>query len=291
MKKTLLLLFIIPALFVQGQNKKNENKIPAVVVGTFHFAYPNLDVIKVEKKDQIDILSKGRQMEIESIVQNLKRFKPTIIAIEAKTWTQSRIDSEYSAYIRNLFPLPKGEQYQIGFRLAKLLGRPKVYAIDTWGNIDYFMTTTDDRNFSVREERKQQMAKFDAFEDSLLKAGALEIQKIQKTGTEKYLSLQQILTAINEPEKLKRDHSTYFGQRFQFEAEAYDYTGADWVALTWYSRNLRIFRNIQRISNNPHDRILIIFGSGHAFLLNQLLNESLNYKAVSPLPYIKNIKE
>lgn len=287
LKKFIVFFFILPVLIVSGQDI-NDQKNPVMVLGTFHFSYPNLDMIKTEKKDQIDVMTAERQKEILAMVEQLKKFKPTKVALEIKTSAQSRIDSQYNAYLEGTFTLPKDEGYQVGFRLAKALGHKKVYCIDEWGNIDYFFSTTDGKNFNVRTEREQQMNKYDAFEDSLLKSGYFEKKKLKMTQQAGYMSLQQVLAGINKPGNLKADHAGYFDLKFRFEATPYDYTGADWVALTWYSRNLRIFRNIQRITEGTGDRIFVLYGAGHAYLLNQFVVESGNYKLESPLPYLKN---
>lgn len=256
-----------------------------MVLGTFHFAYPNFDVVKTNKKDQIDVSTKERQAEIQAIVDRLKKFKPTKVAIEVKTWEQSRIDNQYAAYLKDSFELSVDERHQIGFRLAKQLGHTKIYCIDAWGNIDYFFTTTNNSNFSMREEQKEQLARYDAIEDSLVKVGAFPSLKSQ--GIDASKTLPQILTRMNAPSWQKDGHSRYFGPRFQIEATEFDYTGTDWVTFTWYSRNLRIFRNIQRMTTSPNDRILAVYGAGHAYLLNQFLSESANHSVVSPLPYLK----
>lgn len=286
--KTLALLFLLLAAGAAfAQPAADTGKVAVMTLGTFHFAYPNLDVIKTEKKDQLDILSAERQREVEQLVHGLALFKPTKIAIEVPVQAQARIDKEYALYLKDSFALPKGEHYQVGFRLARLLGHPKLYCIDAWGNIDYFITSSGDNNFTVREERKRQMERFEAFTDSVVKAGALERQKLQAKSAASYQTLPQILAAMNTPEALRRDHSTYFGARFQFEAEPYDYTGTDWLALTWYSRNLRIFRNVLRLTDSKADRLLLIYGAGHAYLLHQFFSESLTHRPVSPLPYLK----
>lgn len=284
MKRSLILLCCLITLSLNAQDK--TGKIEVMVLGTFHFSYPNLDVIKTDKADQVDVMSTKRQLEIEALVNALKKFRPTKIAIEVKTDAQPRIDKEYASYLNDSFPLPKDEQYQVGFRLAKQLGLPKLYCIDAWGNIDYFFTTKDQVNYEVREERIPQLNGYDALEDSLVKAGALEHQSLQKKMPAHQQTLTQILASINTPANLEQDHSGYFGKRFLYEAEPFDYTGTDWVALTWYSRNLRIFRNILRMDASPADRILVIYGSGHAYLLNQFLNESLTHQALSPMPYL-----
>ncbi len=54
------------------------------------------------------------------------------------------------------------------------------------------------------------------------------------------------------------------------------YVGTDVVA-EWYSRNLRIFTNIDRIVE-PQDRILIIFGAGHKDILEDLIKDRVDWE-------------
>lgn len=287
MRTFFLFLCLLMMTAANTQNPPVDPEVPVMVLGTFHFAYPNLDVVKTDKKDQIDVLSPQRQAEIEALVERLKAFAPTRIAIETMTAQQARIDSQYQAYLNGSFALPKGEEYQIGFRLAKALGHTKVYCTDVYGNIDYFVQADGKGGYAPRAERQRQLEGYGMLQDSLARVPAAVQQNKTRTEASRYQTIAQILASMNEPAAQLRDHSGYLGQRFRYEADPYDYTGADWVALTWYSRNLRIFRNLQRIPSSGKDRILAIYGAGHAYLLNQFLNESPDYKAVSPLPYLQ----
>ena len=56
--------------------------------------------------------------------------------------------------------------------------------------------------------------------------------------------------------------------------------GADILSIWWYNRNLRIFRKLQEITENTNDRILVIFGNGHAEILRQLLESSPEYEFI-----------
>ena len=56
--------------------------------------------------------------------------------------------------------------------------------------------------------------------------------------------------------------------------------GADILAMDWYDRNLRIFRNLQNIDAKPNDRILVLFISGHIAILDQLLASSPEYQYI-----------
>ena len=68
-----------------------------------------------------------------------------------------------------------------------------------------------------------------------------------------------------------------------------EYVGANYVSW-WYRRNLTIFDNIIRITDAPSDRIVVIYGAGHAKLLTQFAQESGFYKVDNPLKYLGNQK-
>ena len=121
MKKIFLSLLLSLTVFlvsVSGQTQRAE----VLTLGTFHFNFPNLDVVKIDESDQIDVLDPRHQAEIEEIVDRLAKFKPTIIAIELSTHYQSAIDSLYNNYLAGKHDLNRGETQQIGFRLGKKLG-------------------------------------------------------------------------------------------------------------------------------------------------------------------------
>lgn len=87
-----LILFSLQTLIVFGQTKNEikppsaffpKEKVKVLVVGTFHFDYPNLDVNKTEDNDKIDVLTEPKKSEVTELVNYIKKFNPTKIAIEA----------------------------------------------------------------------------------------------------------------------------------------------------------------------------------------------------------------
>jgi len=78
---------------------------------------------------------------------------------------------------------------------------------------------------------------------------------------------------INSKETHQYDYGAYLVGDFKLDT----YRGADVLSVFWYNRNLRIFRNIQRITESTEDRIIIIIGNGHAAILRQLLESSPEY--------------
>ena len=43
---------------------------------------------------------------------------------------------------------------------------------------------------------------------------------------------------------------------------------ANWVGA-WYARNLYILNNLTALAKQPQDRVIVIYGAGHGFLLDQ----------------------
>ncbi len=254
-----------------------------MLLGTFHFAYPNLDVVKTEKTDQLDITSPESQRDIARITSQMAKYKPTKIAVEVMAGKQTKLDSLYQAYLQGRYELGVNEEYQLGFRLAKQLGHTRVYAIDTWGNLDAYQKpgTTE---FEVRDELKERMEKFWTYMQSTSLARA-EAAKKQAGDTPR--SLYKTIQSMNQPEAIRKSHEHYFREAFQYEEQEHDYTGVDWYSATWFNRNLRIFRNIQRITESPSDRILVIYGAGHLALLQQAVESSPSHELVPAYKYFK----
>lgn len=261
-----------------------QERTKVTILGTFHFAYPELDRIKTTSKDKIDFNDPKRLSEVNDLVDKLAKFKPTIIALEIKTWDQAKTDSLYNLYLEGKYSLPVNESYMVGFQLAKKLGLKNVHCIDAWGNIDAYFTGDGKNQFDPRPDKVNFMQKLEAFSDSLLKA-----KPVQETsgGKEKpYLTITEILRQLNQPEKIKNDHAQYFKNLFLFEEKEGDYAGVDWISSSWFNRNLRIFRNIQKLTENPDDKILVIYGSGHLGLLSQYISDSPGHILVPVLDYL-----
>lgn len=278
MRKFLVLLgvvFIIYNTFGQVNDIPPQTKI--MTLGVFHFAYPNLDAVKTDKESQVSVLEELYQSEIAAISKAIEEFKPTIIAIEVTPDKQYEIDSLYSLYKSNKFKLGKSEIYQLGFRLGKNLNLNKIYCVNDWGkHYDNILELFKDSTRAT---------KFDEYylhsQDS--------IYKIQ-SASKKVSSIITELSELNDPNLIKERLSIYLLNPFKYEEKPGDFIGVDFEAGRWFSRNLRIFRNIQRIPHSTNDRILLIIGREHLNLLNLFFETSKEFEFVSPLPYLESIR-
>lgn len=83
-----------------------------------------------------------------------------------------------------------------------------------------------------------------------------------------------------------KDLGDYLIGVFKYETNDKEYFGVDFTTGWWYNRNLRIFRNIQRINAKPTDRILVIYGAGHLNILNTLFDCCPEFKLIKASRYL-----
>ncbi len=275
-KFTFLLCSLLLAHTGFGQPAEPLPQVPVMTVGAFHFSYPNLDVVQTRPEDQISVLDERYQSEIVAISMAILEFGPTIIAIEQPPGRQARIDSLYLQYMADHFPLPTGEQYQLGFRIGRMAGVDKIWCIDDRGKpYDNIQAIFED------DERASR------FNDYFLRVRQdLGFQDTQP----KVTSIIDELSKLNQPDQIKDNLAFYLYHPFRYEEEEGDFTGVDFETGRWFNRNLRIFRNMQRIPRGPDDRILLIVGAGHLNLLNPFFDASWEFELVSPLPYLEKAR-
>lgn len=248
-----------------------KTKPTLVVLGTYHMGTPGNNVIN-GKVD--DISTSERQQQIVELVEMLKKFKPTKIAVECDIEDDAKTQEIYDKYLAGKYELTKNETNQIGFRLAKDAGHKKVYCVD-WGIFP------DDPLYNYGK-----YAAKDAELDKFLKGVFQKIKKRIDAENERLfkLAVTDQLILLNQPDRIEQDHQDYFDlMRIGRGAE---YVGANYLSW-WYGRNMKILTNIIRMTDSPNDRILVIYGAGHNKLLNQLAKESDFYNVESPLKYLK----
>ncbi len=268
-------VFISGIALGQASNHPPQTKI--MTLGVFHFAYPNLDAVKTEDKDKISVLEEPYQSEIIAIAKAIGDFKPTIIAVEITPDQQFRIDSLYSLYRNGNFSLGKSEVYQLGFRVGKSQNLPAIYCVNDWG-----------KQYENIEKLLNDSARTAKFEEYYLHSPD-SIYKIA-SANKRVSNIVRELIKLNNPTEIKERLSVYLLNPFKYEEQPGDFAGVDFETGRWFSRNLRIFRNIQRIPHSSDDRILLIIGREHLNLLNLFFDVSKEFELVSPLPYLERAR-
>ncbi|MEM7127702.1 MAG: DUF5694 domain-containing protein [Chloroflexota bacterium] len=277
----------------------NSIKTQVLLLGVFHFKDSGLDAYKPQH--DIDILSPQRQQEVNEVVERLAGFQPTKIAIERRKPFQEQTDNQYNDYRNGNFELPGAEHYQLGFRMAARFNHDTVYCTDAWNR--YFEPPVDleaicgSRNGEELNQYLTEELSFDAFGDLQSyadKHGQGEIipqyydgiiQQAKLNDQAKMdRTLRETLLLMNREERIWQSHGEYFNGPFRI-GKGNEYPGVDYV-MSWYTRNLRIFANIQRITESVDDRILVIFGAGHVPILRHCVIAAHEYDLVEVSEYL-----
>ncbi|MEO0733260.1 MAG: DUF5694 domain-containing protein [Bacteroidota bacterium] len=247
----------------------NGDPLPKVMLlGSFHFDYPNLDSHKTAAEDQVDVKDAKRAAELRELLDYVARFRPTKIVVERRAG--SKINDAYRKYLASEdYELPKSEIYQIGFRLGKR------FNVDTLILGDAF---TFSNSLYWHDDSTLLRPMLDSiFEDGIEYEGT-EIDKRywklydHEDKLESEASLMDIFRYMNDPHRIRRGHGHYLEFNSDLEVDA--------LAIWWYSRNLRIYRNIQQSTTSPDDRILVLFGAGHLGILRQQFESSPKYELI-----------
>jgi uncharacterized protein DUF5694 len=241
----LLWLLVVPIASSPQSNARAE----ILVLGTYHMANPGRDIHNMPADD---VLSPKRQQEIAQLIDVLKRFHPTKIAIEADVSGQ-RAAREYSEYVSGKYALSRNEIDQIGYRLAKELGHRTIFPVDVDGDFPYLRVL----NYAKANGLKE---KFD-----VLQAATGARVKAQSDFLRTH-SVLEALEYMNSDSLVTKDLASYFA--FVPYGEPFEYAGPDLLAA-WYQRNIRIYHNILKLVESPNDRILVIYGAGHLGWLRQ----------------------
>ncbi|WP_210148314.1 DUF5694 domain-containing protein [Chryseobacterium scophthalmum] len=273
MKTSILIVLMTVSTFLFGQNKPSEYfpdpKTKVLVVGSFHFDYPNQDAHKTGKKDQVDVLEPKTAAEVTDLIKYIKKFKPTKIAIEA--WPNWKANEKLKEYKEGKHRDQRDERYQLAMRLATELKLNELYSIDAnsvlddltekFGKTDsvYFKDLLKDYDFLNDDRISQQYTTF-----------------IKNTERKNFKSILDMFKYMNSKEYHQYEYGAYLTGDFKLR----EHDGADLLALYWYNRNLRMFRKIQEIPKNAEDRILVIAGNGHATVFRQLFTISPEYDYV-----------
>ncbi|VXC50811.1 MULTISPECIES: DUF5694 domain-containing protein [Chryseobacterium] len=273
MKTSILIVLMTVSTFLFGQKKPSEYfpdpKTKVLVVGSFHFDYPNQDAHKTEKKDQVDVLEPKTATEVTDLINYIKKFKPTKIAIEA--WPDWKANEKLKEYKEGKHRDQRDERYQLAMRLATELKINELYSIDAnsvlddltekFGKTDsvYFKNILKDYDFLNDDRISKQYNTF-----------------IKNTERKNFKSILDMFKYMNSKEYHQYEYGAYLTGDFKLR----EHDGADLLALYWYNRNLRMFRKIQEIPKNSEDRILVIAGNGHATVFRQLFTISPEYDYV-----------
>lgn len=270
MKNFLYIILLCLSAWATAQKKPSDYfqnpRTKVMVVGTFHFDYPNLDAHKIKKEDQVDVLAPKTSKEVTDLVDYIKKFKPTKIAIEA--WPNWNANQKLKEYKEGKLQDKRDERYQLAMRIANELKLDELFSIDAGSILSDLMKQfgkTDSLYFQKLTEG------YDYKSDDPVTQLYTNLYKSAEP--KNFKSLLDTFHYMNSKEFHQYGYGAYLSGDFKLR----QYDGADILALNWYDRNLRMFRNIQNIPHSNEDKILVIVGNGHAAVLRQFFTFSAEY--------------
>lgn len=218
-----------------------------------------------------DIFSERRQKEIEQILDKIKQYKPTKIAVEIERKKGELLNQQYMAYLNQQKQLTQNEVHQIAFRLAKQLEHQKLYAVDWMEQGVSTRGCGECITYLIEKEPKlyKEISQYEC-----------EAIKLEQNIT--ILDVYQWINSAEYEEMTKAYYTNY--ARIGINN---DYYGLGWLNW-WYQRNLTIFANISElVIQDSDERILLLIGAAHKGILSQLLTDSRLFEVVDVLEYLQ----
>ncbi|MCE5233609.1 MAG: DUF5694 domain-containing protein [Mizugakiibacter sp.] len=263
MRSWMLHALVVTLAAVALPARAAQADVEVMIVGTYHMANPGRDLHNAHADD---VLAPGRQRQLADVAAHLARFKPTRIAVE---WPADVAKARYAAYLDGTLGDSRNEVAQLGFRLAKLAGAREVDGIDVDGEFPFEAVDAyakahgqqailDDANAQVQGFVDAMQAKIDA-------------------GT-----VADVLRFLNDPARIAHDNA-FYRETLLIGAGAQQ-PGVD-LLTGWYKRNFAICANLVQRAH-AGDRVVVFYGSGHAFLLRQCVQEMPGYRLVEANDYL-----
>ena len=236
-----------------------QKPVEVMIVGSAHLANPGRDLHNLTVPD---VLTPAGQAQIAAIADVLIRFAPTKVAVEREADVAR---DRYARYLAGTLPVSRSEDVQIGFRLAKARGLDTVYGIDVEGDFPY-------EAVDAYAKAHGQTAILDAANDDIVAMLAAEQKIVDGKG------VAALYRYLNDPARIIRDNDFY--QQMLRVGGGAEQPGVE-LLTAWNHRNFLICANLIQAAK-PGDRILVIYGAGHAFLLRQCVQQTPGFHLVEP---------
>ena len=238
--------------------------VKVMIVGGFHMSNPGRDMHNLAVDD---VLTPKRQAEIAAVTDGLAAgFKPTAVAAE---WPADIASQRYAAFRAGTLAPSHNEVVQLGFRLAATMKLAEFHGIDVDGDFPYEAVETYAKahgQTAILDAANAQTATFTNRQQDLLAKG----------------TVGSVLRMLNDPSLIA--HGNDFYRSMLHVGGGTEQPGAE-LLTAWYHRNFLICANLIQMAR-PGDRIVVFYGSGHAFLLRQCVSETPGFELAEPNDYL-----
>lgn len=249
--------------------------VQIMILSVPHLDNPGRDVHNAS----IDpVTTPEKQAQLARIAEDLARFRPTAVAIERVAPDQATlIDPVFADYRPDWLLTRPDERVQIAYRLAALAGVERVYGIDEKdheGQPSYF----------PYGEMAQWVADNGRDEELRAMGGQTQAYLARMEARQRTETLGRLLLDVNTPgDPMTTNNAVTYYQFLRFGSG--DVLPGAELNGRWYTRNAKIFAKLMQAAR-PGDRIVVIFGAGHAYWLRHFASTTPGFELVEPGDYL-----
>lgn len=270
------LVFASIGTTAHAQTPPATPSVEVMVLGTYHFHNPGLDRHNIDAES---VLTPQRQQELDDLAATLATFRPTHVMVEMEAPAPDYQVPAFTQFTRRDLRQDPNEIVQIGFRLADRIGLAAVQGIDVQareGEEDYFPM---DRVRAAAAASGQ---------SAILETGDADVAAWAKrfSASQRHRSIADLLMEMNGPH-FPGGQQMY--DRLIPIANGEDLAGAH-LNARWYARNIRIFAKLAQITR-PGDRVVVVYGAGHAAWLRHFARSMHGYSDVDVTPYLAKARD
>lgn len=256
------------------KNEVAKPKKEILIIGTFHFANPKLDIAK---KNSFAILDYKTQNELTEIAQKIKEFNPTKIFVEWPYKQQTELDSVYHLYKKGLLPPDiKDEIHQLAFRTGKLLQLNKIDAID-YNDTDF---PFDKVMISLKKNNQKEL-------ENHIMGFIKQIETDFNSKLKESISLKEMIYYHNTKEFRKTGNQVY--DKILETGNHTDFIGA-YLTSEWNRRNLYMWSLIKKKTTNKDERVMLLLGASHIANIKNLIDDTADWKSVELIDVVNTKK-
>ncbi|WP_313893939.1 DUF5694 domain-containing protein [Psychrobacillus sp.] len=218
-----------------------------LLVGTFHF-------------EALQQVIEGKGEEVLEIVDFLSEYKPTKIAVEYERKEQQQLNDLYK---KQNGDYAINEIEQLGFRIARKLQHQEIFAVNWEGKL-----TQEDVisiNEAILSDYPNISDKFSTYSEKLTDI----ILNSNLLNTYKKINDEAL---VQETEKIYLSYVTVENNN--------EFIGVSYLNK-WIERELIIFKNVTEIAIDTEERILLIVGMDHLWMLKKFF-EGNGWNVINP---------
>lgn len=269
MKFSAILILLVISLSCSAQI---QNKTKIIIIGTFHFNNPGLDV---HKEPDFDILSTQSQKELGTIANKISALHPSQFFVEWPYNEQQELDSLFQLYLagtyfksldtkkRNYRFYAQNEIFQMAFLTAKKSGIGRVRGID-YGDTQFpYDSLLAAMKLANQTELLAENDMFDASDP--------------KTGRSKQDLIQKILAQNTTVSRQK--NSAWYIQIANRAGDSSNFIGT-YLASEWFRRNLYMYSQLQKHTGNKDRYVVLLLGAGHVAMIKKFIEEDDRFEMV-----------